>query len=298
MATTEEKLRSGGFNIAGRWTSQLDPITGEGFIAKDVNNTASSVIGWQHASKVGYLLHFESRAGGKAPAAMIGIGLDATGPDNSQGVGGILIANKSYAHGLTIRNQPSIMNSQSYGLYLIQESMAPTMYGIQTPGTAELIRLQAGSGMTTEKIMTVIDSVGEAGNINSASGKLQWKRDITVAGEGSNRRKIEIYDNAQVVEAKRNFTFHHYNALEFLVNSGTDDIFYPRRLSVSGLGMSFDTASPITGRSTTPSYSKQFEVRHNQIGFFGTTPVSKRNGVAVTTEAIHAALVSYGLISA
>jgi hypothetical protein len=48
----------GGFNINGAWSSHLDDGLGSGFVVKDINNKLAGVIGWQHASDTGYLIHW------------------------------------------------------------------------------------------------------------------------------------------------------------------------------------------------------------------------------------------------
>jgi hypothetical protein len=221
---------------------------------------------------------------------MIGIGLDSAAPNGtSEGVGGILIANKKYAHGLTIRNQSSIINPLSYGLYLIQESMAPLVYGYQIPGTAELVQLQASSGMTNEKLLSVVDKDGVAGVIASATGELNWNRPIRLFGQGVTRPLLHMQDNSQAPATQRNYSNYRYNETEFLAYSGTDNIFYPRKIGVTsvGQGMALQTAPNITDISTVPVYSKQIEVQHSKIGFYGATPAGKQGITGSGVEMPH-----------
>jgi hypothetical protein len=54
----------------------------------------------------------------------------------------------------------------------------------------------------------------------------------------------------------------------------------------TGLQAALDLKAPLAGAGFT-----------GNLGFYGTTPIAKQTGVAVTAEAVHAALVALGLIA-
>jgi len=298
---------AGGFNFAGPFTSLLDIATGEGFIMKPTTDTHQGVIGWQHASPAGYLFHLEARAGSAAPAAMIGIGLDVKAPDGGLGASGILISNKVGAQGIVLSNGVGNDNPNGYGLYGANDSAIAPLVSLhqRVAGAApafEVISDAANAGQTLARFLTPGNHL--AGDINASTGTLRW---IDPA-----RMNALTLSNPTGTGAPAGLTVTDPSAVtaigEFGVQAGIVDVgvnlfrptgdgrFWGFRMTTDANLVKFQTSD--TAAKGAESFSTVMTMKMGAIGFFGVTPVAKPTGVAVTAAAIHAALVSLGLVAA
>lgn len=311
----EEKLGSGGFNIAGKWTSQSDPITGEGFVAKSTDNSASSVIGWQHASATGYLLHFEARDGMANPAAMIGIGLDRKAPDGGLGGTGILISNKVGAYGLVVTNGAGNNEARGYGIFGQQQSTAaPLIRGESwVAGGAPLLELAvfAGTPTTTQKLARFITAGNHlAGDISAYDGEFRWidktnlrntqvnttlnLRNSTGAGAPAKLVIDDPFETTAIVEASVLASNKSNAELTFYRPTGSGTYWARRVVAEANIFKIQGAGAAAKGSET---WNTLIGITDTALGFYGAVPVTKPTSVAVTAEGIHAALVKLGLIS-
>lgn len=319
--------QEGGANISGPFTSLLDTETAEGFIIKPTGDGRQGIIGWQHSDTAGYILHLESRSGGAAPAAMIGIGLDFAGAGPSEGVGGILIANKAWAKGITIGQEPTITNANAFGIWLRQRSIAPALRGqiaSTDASTAPLVVLAVEGGVTADAAVKLQEwrSNGNflAGDVNANTGLFRWIggasfRDTQIArtltllndtGTG-NPAQITLTDTAGspiIMELSANADNKSNGSMRFYRATG-GGTYWASRVVASGQDMLLQTASAAAKGSE--SWGTIIGMRASALGFFGTTPISKRAATADATDlataltlvnALKADLVAYGLKTA
>lgn len=84
--------------------------------------------------------------------------------------------------------------------------------------------------------------------------------------------------------------------------SQRNDLLVDGNLSVSGTIDAAAIVGPITGGVTGNLVGEvnaaHLDTNATGVGFYATAPIAKQTGVAVTAEAIHAALVALGLIGA
>lgn len=313
--------KGGGFNFSGPFTSLLNEATGEGFVIKPTTDTRPAVFGWQHASPVGYVFHFEARAGSAAPAAFIGIGLDVAAPNGTLGMSGILIANKVRAQGIVLRNHETITHGDAFGFYGAQDSGIAALVSLHArrANSTTLLELVADVANTAAQKLAVFKTSGNhlAGDIDAATGTLRWidpvdvraltvRRDITLnndTGTGS-YAKLAITStaaNPAILELTAdpangsNAHLAYYRA----TGGGT---YWASRMVANGQNLELQ-ASPAAAKGS-ETFTPVIGIRNNSVGFFGTAPITKRVTTASATDldtaitlvnALRADLIAYGL---
>ncbi|WP_205728496.1 hypothetical protein [Bacillus wiedmannii] len=238
-------------------------------------------------------LHLTNGEGFTGPY-ILGIGKDAPGK-------GLELPNKANGNMITGTQRATVTDPNTYWMQLMQSSTTSPLVRLEqnVPDAAVALQLVA-NGLPTDNqlLMYVGDSLGEAFKIYAKDAGLKAFRNIELQDRTATvQSKIRLSTHQGAPADQRHNFFIEKQGLEWYNYSGSAGTWFPFSIKASGgvLNLSAGGSTNTVGTSTvTPIIS----IKNNMIGFFGATPVTKRTGVAVTPEAIHAALVSLGLISA
>lgn len=311
-------------NFSQPFTSMGDLASGAGFIAKSATiNPQQGVIGWQHASNFGYLLHFESRPGGAAPGAMIGIGLDAKAPDGGLGVAGILISNKVGSQAIIVSNGALNDNPNGFGFYGTQASLVAPLMALHSRGggLAPLLQLKVESGTpTVGQVLARFITAGNhlSGDISAVDGTLRWidlanfhDTQVNTVLSVLNRTgtglpaKLQITDNAAnaaLLEAQVNSDNKSNGAYSIYRADGTGKNWASRFVAISNV--SHLQASPGAAKGA-ETWKSIISFTDQNLGFYGSTAVTQQSISAAATDAastqtlvndLRAKLLALGLV--
>jgi len=250
-----------------------------------------------HNGGSGYLWHvMQGRDSGGG--WIWGVGLD--GGSGS----GMIVRNKSRGIGIKLEQTSSIASTTAHGLVVEQRSQAPAVFAeMFTQASAPLARWISYKTDAENPRLALMDWVaanGKGGRVRAATGTLDW--------DGAN---IEVRDGA--FRARANGTVPNPDSVlvrgdsavaqvVFENYAGSGSSYWYKRIHGGGSTFTFQVA-PVQKLTDTPgnfvtALSLRYANEGPQIGFFGASAVSRPTGVAVTPEAIHAALTSLGLIGA
>lgn len=159
--------------------------------------------------------------------------------------------------------------------------------------------LDGTQGSDTNDIYTVCEGCTEDFNIGSASQNNRIRGSFTIPSDPAKQGYNTAWFGTTFTQLPR------YRTFEWDPGSGNfldtpaggvlgSRVFYTRK-NTGALVKQMQ----MDGGSTSPRLRLSAPTQvDGDVGFYGTTPIAKQTGVAVTTEAIHAALVALGLISA
>lgn len=260
---------------------------------KSGNDARNGVLNWIHDSTgIGFLLHLTTTTNTQRAYGPIGIGVDGNGT-------GITIRNKKSGVGLKIEQGANVDQADAVGLSVSHNSaVAPGVRieqfaGATAPATEHVSYLSSG-GNSLERW---VGYNGEAGRIIGSTGLLIWNREITAQG-GVHAR---IFNNA-VADVDTSHVRLNETTLSFQQHSGSSNVVYPSRIRTASTQLQFqignNSALDAFGSMETVIAIGTGGTGAKKLGFFGVSPVVRPTAVAVTPEAVHAALVTLGLITA
>ncbi|WP_179874568.1 hypothetical protein [Bacillus wiedmannii] len=238
-------------------------------------------------------LHLTNGEGFTGPY-ILGIGKDAPGK-------GLELPNKANGNMITGTQRASVTDPKTYWMQVTQASTTSPLVRLEqnVSNAAPALQLLAfGTPTADQHLFYVGDKSGEAGKIFSEDGRIRWRRNIEIQDkDGSTVSKLKFFSQDGIPENQRHNFFIDKQGAEWYNYSGSAGVWFPFSIKASG-GILNISAGGATNTVGTLTVTPIISIKNNMIGFFGATPVTKRTGVAVTPEAIHAALVSLGLISA
>lgn len=238
-------------------------------------------------------LHLTNSEGFGGPY-ILGIGKDYEGK-------GMELPNKANGNMITGTQRASVTDPKTYWMQVTQASTTSPLVRLEQTvvGAAPALQLLAfGSPSSEQHLLFVGDPSGEAGKIFSSDGHIRWRRNIEIQDkDGSTTSKLKLYSQEGTPENQRHTFFVDKQGMEWYNYSGIAGLWYPFSVKASG-GILNISAGGNTNTIGTATFTPLISLQNGKMGFFGATPVTKRTGVAVTLEAIHAALVTLGLISA
>lgn len=277
-------------------------------VVKPTGDSRAGVWEMTHNSATGYLFHLLSGANMSHTAALLGLGVDNDGI-------GIMIPNKKLGRGIVGDQRSTVTAADGYWLHVTQRSAAAPAVRLEMNANdaADVMQLIAfGSPGAGQRLLYVSDPNGEAGRIIASNGQMLWQRNIRIrnqaSGEVVSYLELSTSSASSASTTRKNWIAN--NGETTFSPTGSAGVYYPYRSTRSGNIWVFQVAPTITAASPTnpnptddsPTWSTLLGMRYEggaaKLGFFGATPVAKPTGVAVTAEAIHAALVSLGLIGA
>ncbi|AKU43343.1 hypothetical protein CPT_Silence6 [Bacillus phage Silence] len=235
-------------------------------------------------------LHLTNSLGFTGPY-IIGIGKDYDGL-------GMMLPNKANGRMISGEQRATVTDINSEWLKVTQSSINAPLIRLEqnVEGAAAALQLQAfGTTTAAQHLLYVGNQQGEIGKIYSSDGALTWLKDIKVHDVNSSGGKLKLMSGAIV--GQQSHILGDSKGFEWYNYSGSPNIWYPFSIKANSNTLSIQAganANAVGGAT----YTSIISIQNTKLGFFGATPVTKRTGVAVTVDAIHAALVSLGLISA
>lgn len=260
-------------------------------VLKTANDGKAAVWEYIHNGNSGYLWHL--LAGAQSGGGwMMGIGLDG-------GSGGFFIQrNKAAAIGIKLEQTATISTTTAYAMAIEQRSQSTAIFAEQfTEATAPILHLVSYKNDATQSLARWTGyTAGSSGRIRSNDGALEMKADIEMYSPS----RFKTRSNSTVTNPDR--VMVNESTVVFQAYAGSGTSYYYRRLQSNGSNFRIQVANTQSSETEPSTWYDAVNFKYAasaaQIGFYGATPVNKPTGVAVTPEAIHAALVSLGLIAA
>ncbi|NWL13497.1 hypothetical protein DM793_19725 [Paenarthrobacter nitroguajacolicus] len=267
--------------------------------AKSATDTRAGVWEYTHNSKTGYLYHLlaGSNFGGGA--------IFAIGHDADDGTGTALLAEKANGKGLVIDQRSTKTSASAYGFHATNASTAAPLVRLEqvvTDAAPALQVLALGSPGTDQVLASFGDGSGTAGRIYGDTGQLRWMRNVEVRDKNSSTlSRITVRGDDGV--ANPSPVHHDRTGIEFRTYAGSGTSYWPKRVFHTGTQLKIQGSATVVGVGTVPGawvdgLTFEFNTGAAKLGFYGATPAAKPTGVAVDAAAIHAALVTLGLIAA
>lgn len=282
--------------VAGGYLRLSGTTPGAVPVIKPLGDGRAGVWEFTHNDTAGYLFHLLMGQDSSAAAWLIGIGVDS-------GFGnGVIVRNKAKGIGLKVEQVETITSATAYGLSVEQKSaLAPAVFMEQklvTGGAAPLMSLVSYETNTTKHFFQWQGANAKGGKIRSADGVMHFEQNLEMVGDGI---RVDARSNDTVAASSRHHVYLDNTGLEIARNAGAANVFYHSKIRQNGTDLVFqasDNAALGAATFETVIAIGKGATGQKKLGFFASTPVVRPSAVAVTPEAIHAALVSLGLIAA
>lgn len=279
-AALDERIAALAVTLAGTTPGAVPVI-------KPVTDTRAGVWEFTHNSGTGYLYHLLAGASMGHDAALSAYGIDNDGI-------GALFANKKLGRGIVIDQKATITSATAYGLHATQSSTLAPLVRLEqnVNGAAAAMQLVAfGAPTAGQHLLYVGDPTGEAGRIDSLTGRINWQRDIKVSNKanGEVAQYFEASTSSAANSANTKKTFYGADSKVMFGATGAAGQYYPYRMAHSASSLSIQTApnlvsaDPLNPKpSEVAAWTTQFTVGHTGVSFFGAAK-AKKTGWATAT---------------